>query len=66
MWFTSSYFGRITAAQLIRLNSIFKIFSNDERGFVPEVGEAGILVKLSLHSTAIQTAKASLLLYKKH
>lgn len=66
MWFTSSYFWRITAPQLIRLNSIFKIFSNDERGFVPEVGEASSLVKLSLHSTAIQTAKASLLLYKKH
>lgn len=31
-----------------------------------KVGEAGSLVKLSLHSTAIQTAKARLILYKKH
>lgn len=66
MWFTSSYFWRITAVQLICLNSIFKIFSNHERGFVLEVYEAGSLVKLSLHSAAIQTAKASLILYKKH
>lgn len=66
MWFTSSDFWRITAAWLIHLTSIFKIFSNHERGFVPEVGKASSLVKLSLHSTAIQTAKASLNLYKKY